>query len=71
MGEALDVPRLLALLVASELEAATRGPGDRLPMSEALQMALWRQRHALITSVAATVILPLPAAQDLDQLEMF
>lgn len=71
MPAPLDVPVLLALLVASELEAETRARGERMEMSERLQMALWRQRHALITNAAATAFLPPPAAEDLAQLEMF
>lgn len=66
----LDVPTLLALLVASEMEAATKARGERMPGAETLHMALWVMRHAIITKLAEGPFRAPAAPQEPDQLEL-
>lgn len=69
-GPPLNVPILLAMFVASETEAATGLPGQRMFSAEALQMELWRQRRAIINTLTAHAFPPPAAAIEPDQLDL-
>jgi hypothetical protein len=60
-GPPLDLPLLVQLLSAAELEAETAARDQRMPARAALHMEFWHQRSAIVRALARTRRPPRPA----------
>lgn len=60
-GSPLDLPKLVELLIAAELEAETATRDQPMPARAGLHMEFWRQRFAIVRALARTRRPPRPA----------